>query len=132
MNTLRRALTVNFLYFQVVNFRAFNGKAYKRNFIVKAIFTGSTGVDMQKVVFAVGHHLQDMRMATYKQTRLFPFNHGQGSRRIPARITSNMGNEYFQAFAIKNKVFRKIYPDQVIVNISINGPEGFKGGEFIR
>ena len=47
-------------YFQVADVGTLDGKTHRRSNVMKALYACSTGVDMQQVPFAVGHHFQDV------------------------------------------------------------------------
>jgi len=68
-------------------------------------------------------------MTTNKQLRWFNFELIPDLGFVTPRITANMGHQYFHFFAEKSLRFWKHTAHNMVVDVAINGFQGFEGRE---
>ena len=71
-----------------------------------AFVAAGAGVEVQKMELSVGHGFQDMGMSADKKIGFMNGDLFVGFRKIVAGITSDVGNKYFDAFAIEDEILR--------------------------
>jgi hypothetical protein len=98
---------------------------------VKTFVSGSPGINMQHVVFRVENNFQDMGMAANKKLWWFKPKNVSHPGFVVSGITTNVGNQYIHFFAKEPLVNRKHAPDNVIVDVSVNGAQRFKSRKLV-
>ena len=61
-----------------------------------------SGVHVEEIVFFVGYYFEDVGMSADKKIGFMNGDLFVGFRKIVAGITSDVGNKYFDAFAIED------------------------------
>lgn len=69
---------------------------------MEAVFAGGAGVHVEEIVFFVGYYFEDVGMSADKKIGFMNGDLFVGFRKIVAGITSDVGNKYFDAFAIED------------------------------
>lgn len=96
-----------------------------------ALFTGSTGVNMQAIDFFIVDHLQYVRMPRNEQLRWVSVNFTLYVRAVPIGITADMGHPNIHFFAIKPEVFGVHQSHILAINITIHAFQWFKRSQLI-
>lgn len=99
---------------------------------MEAFVPGGSGIDMHPAMLLVGHHFEDMRMPADEKVGFLGFEPREDAGRVMAGIAADMGHGYLASFAFKNPPFLEAEPNQVVIDIPIDGQRGLEGGQTIQ
>ena len=113
---------------QIENLHVSNGfsvddKTYHGDFLMKTAIARCPGINMEQIQLAVVNDFQDMRMTANEQIGLMFLQQILDFRQIMPRIAADMGHIYLHVFHLEKQIFRISHPDDMVVNVAMNGTQ---------
>jgi len=96
---------------------------------MKTMMATGSGIDVEQIVFFIRHNFQNMGVAANVQPGGVVLKDLPDPFVVSPRITSDMGHKNIDFLAFKAQVFRISYSYFFVIDITINGSEGFKSLE---
>ena len=95
------------------------------------LISGGAGVEVQESTFLVLLDHQQMRVAADEKIRRVFVDQLSNAWVVSPWIAAYVRHKNFYALAVESLVLRVHVPNRLIVNVSVNALEWFKGGKFL-
>ena len=92
---------------------------------------GCSRIDVQTMEFRIKDNFQDMRVAANKQLGRLDFELVPDLGFVPARITADVCHQHLYFLAKEALRFGKHPTHNMVVDVAINGFQGFKGRQAV-
>mgnify|MGYP005790055129 CR=1 FL=1 len=99
--------------------------------LVESVASGGSRIEVKQVVNGVVDHLQNMGVSGDEQFGTDGLDAGYDFGGVVAGIASDVGHQHAHPLAVETEEFGIDPPHDAAVDVAVDGPQGFEGGDLV-